>query len=325
MANIPEQSVYPESITLLETTFPNKGGPVVYDQNGNLVDGQLNAPLQELANRTRWLKDNIGNGSGGGGSSRVEVVDAGYFPSTFTITEDHIGKMINFNDSYGDTVIIPSNLGVSGDEVHFIITDGWEDEHGDFRNFYAGSSPISTATPYMNKLRTLYSVATAKKIGTKWVLFGDLATGGVLPSRICHTNRDWFNGEVGGKILLEGMWGADTAWEKYATIFFAYSDVDPTKNIGDWLSDPPDYLKEFIIYETDAGITFETSFYEDHPMLNTNDRFSIIVDVNDQNYWQTPDTAFTTSLQDSVLSTNTYSEGVDGSVEACILFLLSVD
>ena len=49
MANLPEESRYDDGVYQLELTDPVVGGP----------NGVSNAPLRNLANRTRWLKDQI--------------------------------------------------------------------------------------------------------------------------------------------------------------------------------------------------------------------------------------------------------------------------
>ena len=46
MANLPESNTFDEGVYQIETTDPVMGG----------ANGLSNAPLKQLANRTRWLK-----------------------------------------------------------------------------------------------------------------------------------------------------------------------------------------------------------------------------------------------------------------------------
>ncbi|MCC5807247.1 MAG: hypothetical protein JJU00_13065 [Opitutales bacterium] len=56
---IPEESVWEEAIYRLRNTDPIEGGPVQRDAAGNITAGWDNVQAEQLANRTRWLKDRM--------------------------------------------------------------------------------------------------------------------------------------------------------------------------------------------------------------------------------------------------------------------------
>lgn len=72
MADLPEDAGWVEGVTMIDPSWPVKGGPVQTDSDGNPTDGYSNLPLQQLASRTKYLYDNMG--SGGGGSTGTPLV-----------------------------------------------------------------------------------------------------------------------------------------------------------------------------------------------------------------------------------------------------------
>lgn len=59
MTNITETSTWEEDVFQIDTTTPVLGGQVAFNNEGDPVEGHSNAQAQQLANRTRWLKDQI--------------------------------------------------------------------------------------------------------------------------------------------------------------------------------------------------------------------------------------------------------------------------
>lgn len=269
MANLPEDSGYPEGITRLETTMSGKGGPVVYDQAGNLVDGFLNAPLQQLAARTAWLKDNMGSGASA-------VV---YFsPNNESgLTNEHIGKFIVLTPSESSdvsSVYLESGIGKSGDEIHLMTTSG------NTQVEVLEDSLLLVAEGFAPALRASNSIATLKKIyddpeGDVWLLFGDLATEEEgTPGLDCWVSSEFTyygditNPQAGGGITLEeGEWGPNIGWNISGNVYFAYDAQDSSRNYGTWNSPVIEHLRELIIYESDGGLSIGTRWYEAFPYM----------------------------------------------------------
>lgn len=110
MANLPETETYEAGITQLETTTPALGG----------AGGPLNAPLTQLANRTKWLKAiadllqakkvNMGTGTGQGTNS----VHLGWDGTGLRLTVDvtDLGRLENF--PAGTKLLFPQNTAPPG-------------------------------------------------------------------------------------------------------------------------------------------------------------------------------------------------------------------
>mgnify|MGYP001059415129 CR=1 FL=1 len=62
MALIPESPVWKEELYRLETGDPALAGAVVLDTDDiTPISGHVNAPIKTLANRTQWLKLQLGD------------------------------------------------------------------------------------------------------------------------------------------------------------------------------------------------------------------------------------------------------------------------
>lgn len=95
MANLPESSTFDAGVYQLELTDPVVGGP----------SGVSNAPLKNLANRTRYLKDRLDTVVGLVGSLN------GYFgtsASSYTLTANDIGKAVYLTGDVAQTLSLPA-------------------------------------------------------------------------------------------------------------------------------------------------------------------------------------------------------------------------
>lgn len=61
MSIITETTEFSTEIFQIDTNTPLRGGEPAFGQDGQPTDGHLNAAIQQLANRTQWLKDNMGS------------------------------------------------------------------------------------------------------------------------------------------------------------------------------------------------------------------------------------------------------------------------
>lgn len=59
MPNLTESSTFHSGIYRIETTDPVLGGTPAFDGSGNATTGHNNAGIKQLADRTRWLKDQV--------------------------------------------------------------------------------------------------------------------------------------------------------------------------------------------------------------------------------------------------------------------------
>lgn len=117
MANLPETSEFTEGVRAFEPSDPAR-----YDV--------LNSTLQPLVNRTKWLKDNMSQG-GGGGSVPVEWIEGA--GDVVLLTDLHPDTMYILDVRSGGTIgiLIPENHSdiPVGAEYHFVCAGDSQDAY----------------------------------------------------------------------------------------------------------------------------------------------------------------------------------------------------
>lgn len=144
MANLTEKTEYTPNIYLLELNTPVVGGTPSYSSTGIPTSGFSNVALQQLANRTNWLKSaqqqtddnlnaldsqveevtnnfNLHVGSGGGSHALVTSTTAGFMSAVDKVKLDGIepqetnlgianrtNTTLDITSSTGDSTTIPS-------------------------------------------------------------------------------------------------------------------------------------------------------------------------------------------------------------------------
>lgn len=174
MAYLPEESIWEDGVRAIEKTDP-------------VVDTVYNVSFQQLANRTKWLKDNSG-------SSFAEVMEVNSQYSE--IEPEDIGKLIilNMSTNYFSVKTYWDSLGDIGDEIHFLLANcDYVYEESDKEYYFfsehegvSGQRNPITAQGFVPAFRAPYSIVTMKKIKEDpsghggfgdWIMFGDLAQG----------------------------------------------------------------------------------------------------------------------------------------------------
>jgi len=102
MANLPESSTWESGITQIESGETISGG----------LTGVANRALKQLTNRTKYLYDNMGSGSGG---------------------YSYVVKTSNYTAVAGDALIVAAGLTITlpaspsvGDTIYFAVGGDWE-------------------------------------------------------------------------------------------------------------------------------------------------------------------------------------------------------
>lgn len=215
MADLPEVSEFTEGVRAFESTDPAR-----YDV--------LNNALQPLVNRTKWLKDNMGQGGGSQGTPVEWIVGdeepativpiSRLTPGTMYILDTRIGPPIGINVSHSESIPVGSEFHFvcAGDPTHVTILEG----EGGSNMTIITAAGLADMNSYLAPFNKNGSVVTLKKISeTDWLLFGDIAEGDSegFPSLLtCQWNLIgdecdgwWYVGdkEFGGvyyKILIGG-------------------------------------------------------------------------------------------------------------------------
>ena len=189
--NLPENEGYVAGITRLEKTYKARGGAVIIDEiTGDPVDGDLNLPLQQLASRTKALRDGlleleetVNEKVPFAPVTEIEVDTPGnYF---LNIGAEDNGKFftINITNNEAQCLITPASIET--------LPLGWETHFTQMNAVYSLVSSqgtvygdgVQVAEDYSPQLRTQYSVATIKKVSSDTlVMFGDLILTSDLPS-----------------------------------------------------------------------------------------------------------------------------------------------
>lgn len=155
MADLPEDGGWVEGVRAIEETDPVRFD--IYNQS-----------LQALASRTKYLQENMGQGSAGGGAtfSSVETRTT----STLALSRPDIGKFLLVDSN--TTVVIPVEHGFNiGEEIHFLAN--YSDPMGNPIRFQSQLTPL-VSTEEFPALGQPYAVATLKYIGNSFVIFGNL-------------------------------------------------------------------------------------------------------------------------------------------------------
>lgn len=84
MSKITEVAFWEPTVYQADTNKPNKAGPAVFDNNGEATDGFLNAGVQQVTNRTAYLKETLDNhiGSRGAAHTNATQTEAGFMSAS---------------------------------------------------------------------------------------------------------------------------------------------------------------------------------------------------------------------------------------------------
>lgn len=84
MSKITEVAFWEPTVYQADTNKPNKAGPAVFDNNGEATDGFLNAGVQQVTNRTAYLKETLDGHIGSRGTSHTNATqtEAGFMSSS---------------------------------------------------------------------------------------------------------------------------------------------------------------------------------------------------------------------------------------------------
>lgn len=84
MSKITEVAFWEPTIYQADTSKPNKAGPAVFDSNGEATDGFLNAGVQQVTNRTAYLKETLDDhiGSRGSAHTNATTTEAGFMSAS---------------------------------------------------------------------------------------------------------------------------------------------------------------------------------------------------------------------------------------------------
>lgn len=84
MSKITEVAFWEPTVYQADTDKPNRAGPAVFDINGEATDGFLNAGVQQVTNRTAYLKETLDGHIGSRGTSHTNATqtEAGFMSSS---------------------------------------------------------------------------------------------------------------------------------------------------------------------------------------------------------------------------------------------------
>lgn len=84
MSKITEVAFWEPTVYQADTDKPNRAGPAVFDINGEATDGFLNAGVQQVTNRTAYLKETLDDHIGSRGSAHTNATqtEAGFMSSS---------------------------------------------------------------------------------------------------------------------------------------------------------------------------------------------------------------------------------------------------
>ena len=84
MSKIVETAVWEPTVYQWDVDDPNKAGPALFDLNGEATDGFANAGVQQLSNRTAYLKETLDSHIGSRGTSHkvATTTEAGFMSVT---------------------------------------------------------------------------------------------------------------------------------------------------------------------------------------------------------------------------------------------------
>lgn len=84
MSKITEVAFWEPTVYQADTDKPNRAGTAVFDINGEATDGFLNAGVQQVTNRTAYLKETLDShiGSRGAAHTNATTTEAGFMSAT---------------------------------------------------------------------------------------------------------------------------------------------------------------------------------------------------------------------------------------------------
>lgn len=134
MPKISETPTFHDGVYQIATTDPVKGGDPAFDDDdpaNDATDGQLNAPLKHLADRTRWLKDNTAENS-----------------AVSALQSDVDGKITSGSNSDGWWVRFDDGTQITFSSADFLITFTAEMSSS---GIWRPGTGLSSTVPYSNE------------------------------------------------------------------------------------------------------------------------------------------------------------------------------
>lgn len=122
MSKITEVAFWEPTVYQADTNKPNKAGPAVFDINGEATDGFLNAGVQQVTNRTAYLKETLDShiGSRGTAHTNATQTEAGFMSSSDKTklnsveTGAQANVATNLSSSYASTAVnVTSSTGTT--------------------------------------------------------------------------------------------------------------------------------------------------------------------------------------------------------------------
>lgn len=122
MSKITETPVWEPTVYQWDVTDPNKAGPAIFDNDGEATDGFANAGVQQVTNRTAYLKQTLDNhiGSRGSAHTNATTTEAGFMSAADKTklngiaTGAQVNVATNLSSSYASTAVnIASSTGTA--------------------------------------------------------------------------------------------------------------------------------------------------------------------------------------------------------------------